>query len=396
MLTQEINDRLTQTGPDTPGGQFLRRYWWPVASLDTLEAESVQPVRLLSENLTLFKDLQGNLGLIGDRCAHRGISMAHGVPQENGLRCAYHGWTYNTAGQVVDMPFEPACLPLQVRSYPVQELGGMVFAYLGPEPAPLLPRWEGLVSDNTVRAITNKLLPCNWLQCIDNALDPVHFEHLHGHYGDYYNRRHGLPQRIQGARHIKIEFDVEEHVIYKRRLVEGEPENSPEWTVGHPMMFPSILSVDRSYQYRIPIDDTHTMHTIYAFRPLQEDEEQQTTVPSREVEVRYSEPFGLVDAPWVDAQDEMAWIGQGPVSDRTREHLVTSDKGLILFHEMILDNIARVERGEDPMGVIRDPEENEPFIVLRRGGYIGGGALRRSGSPPVRNLESDRFAWAGR
>jgi 5,5'-dehydrodivanillate O-demethylase oxygenase subunit len=395
MVTKETNERMTQTGADTPGGRFLRRYWWPIASLDTLDQEPVQPVRLLSEDLTLFKDLRGNVGLIAERCAHRGISLAYGIPQVNGLRCAYHGWIYDTEGRTVDTPFEPTCLHIKIKAYPVQELGGLIFAYLGPEPAPLLPRWEGLVSENTVRAITNKLLPCNWLQCIDNALDPVHFEHLHGHYGDYYNQRHSLPGRIQGARHHKIEFDVEPHIIYKRRLVEGEPENSPEWTVGHPMMFPSILSVDRSYQYRIPIDDTHTMHTIYAFRPLGEGEGPQTTVPSRMEQVRYSGPFGLVDAPWVDLQDEMAWIGQGPVSDRTQEHLASSDKGLILFHDLILENIDKVERGEDPMGVIRDPAENEPFIELRKGGYIGGGALRRTGAP-TRNLESDRFAWAGR
>src|SRR5688572_3518451 len=159
MLTQETNQRLTQTGPVTPGGNFLRRYWFPIAAASDLDKEPVQPVRILSEDLTLFKDLKGNIGLIGERCAHRAISLAYGIPQENGLRCAYHGWTYNTEGKVVNMPFEPACLPLKVKSYPVELMGGVVFAYLGPEPVPLLPRWQGLVSDNTVRAITNKLLP---------------------------------------------------------------------------------------------------------------------------------------------------------------------------------------------------------------------------------------------
>lgn len=140
MITAEQNQLLTQTGPDTPGGKFLRMYWWPIAAGVDLEKEPVQPVRLLSENLTLYKDLKGNVGLIGDRCAHRAISLAYGIPQENGLRCAYHGWTYNTEGRVVDMPFEPACLPLKVKSYSVEVLGGLVFAYLGPEPRPLLPR----------------------------------------------------------------------------------------------------------------------------------------------------------------------------------------------------------------------------------------------------------------
>jgi 5,5'-dehydrodivanillate O-demethylase len=123
MITKEQNDRLTQVGPGTPMGNLLRRYWHPVGTVPELEREPVQPVRLLGENLTLFKSERGDYGLIGDRCAHRAISLAYGIPQVNGLRCAYHGWTYDTAGHVVDMPFEPACLPLKIAAYPVQELG---------------------------------------------------------------------------------------------------------------------------------------------------------------------------------------------------------------------------------------------------------------------------------
>src|SRR4030095_15459821 len=122
MITAELNQRLTQTTAGSPMGALLRRYWWPVAAGQDLDQEPVQPVRLLSEDLTLFRDSSGRLGLIGDRCAHRAISLAYGIPQANGLRCAYHGWTYDTEGHVVDMPFEPACLPLKIKSYAVQEL----------------------------------------------------------------------------------------------------------------------------------------------------------------------------------------------------------------------------------------------------------------------------------
>src|SRR5439155_24673468 len=111
-------------------------------------------VRLLGENLTLYKSERGEIALSGDRCAHRAISLTYGIPQVNGLRCAYHGWTYDTEGHVVDMPFEPACLPLKIKSYPVEALGGLVFAYLGPQPAPLLPRWDLLVQDDMNRTIT--------------------------------------------------------------------------------------------------------------------------------------------------------------------------------------------------------------------------------------------------
>jgi nitrite reductase/ring-hydroxylating ferredoxin subunit len=130
VITAEQNKQLTETGPGTPMGEMLRRYWWPIAATIDLDKEPVQPIRLLSEDLTLFRDEQGRLGLIGDKCAHRAISLAYGIPQENGLRCCYHGWTYDTEGRVVDMPFEPACLPLKIKSYVVEELGGLVWAYL--------------------------------------------------------------------------------------------------------------------------------------------------------------------------------------------------------------------------------------------------------------------------
>jgi 5,5'-dehydrodivanillate O-demethylase len=395
MLTPETNARLTQTGADTPTGQWLRRYWWPIGAVDDLEREPVQPVRLLGEDLTLFRDLAGNVGLIGERCAHRAISLAYGIPQENGLRCAYHGWTYNTAGKVVDMPFEPACLPLKVKSYPTEVLGGIIWTYMGPQPMPLLPRWEALVRTDIARTITFKPLPCNWVQCMDNSMDPVHFEHLHGYYGDYYNRKHHVDAQLHGVRHLKIEFDVFDYGIYKRRLIEGDPEDSDDWTTGHPVLFPYILCVgpgtNFSYQIRVPTDDTHTMHILYSCRPLKEGEAAQTVIPSKRDQVKY-DALGLVDAPNVLPQDEMAWVGQGPVSDRTMEHLVTSDKGVILYHNLILENIEKVQRGEDPLGVIRDPAKNEPFIALKR--ERGSNKMQHSGSQDTYRAGQQRFDFA--
>jgi 5,5'-dehydrodivanillate O-demethylase len=124
MATQEVNERLSLVGPGMPMGSLLRRYWFPLAATADLAQDPVQPVRLLGEDLTLYQDLQGTLGLIGDRCAHRGISMAYGIPQENGLRCAYHGWTCDAEGRTVDTPFEPTCLHMKIPAYPVQEMGG--------------------------------------------------------------------------------------------------------------------------------------------------------------------------------------------------------------------------------------------------------------------------------
>jgi len=369
MLTKAENDRLTQTGADTPTGRWLRRYWWPIAGVAELDEDPVRPVRLMGEDLVLFRSERGEFGLIGDRCAHRGISLAYGIPQVNGLRCAYHGWTYDAEGRTVDTPFEPTCLHMKIPAYPVQELGGLLWTYLGPDPVPLLPRWEALVRTDLVKKLTFKKLPCNWVQCMDNSADPVHFEHLHGYYGDYYNQRHDIPTRLRPGVHQKIAFDEFEYGFYKRRLIEGDPEDADDWTTGHPLIFPYILCVgpgeNYSYQIRVPIDDTNTQHILLNNRPLQPGEAPQESVPVTWQEVQYTK-FGLVDAPVVIQQDEMAWIGQGPISDREHEHLASSDRGVQLYHNLIFQNVDKVERGEDPMGVIRDPAQNEPMISFRR------------------------------
>ena len=332
-------------------------------------------MRLLSEDLTLFRTKNGELGLIGDRCAHRAISLAYGIPQANGLRCAYHGWTYDPTGHVVDMPFEPACLPLKLKAYPVEELAGLIFAYLGPQPAPLLPRWDLLVRTDMNKTITPTVLPCNWLQCMDNSLDPAHFEHLHGVYGNYVMERLGQPPMLHPARHVKIDFEVFEYGIYKRRLLEGQAEDTPDWTVGHPILFPNILAQgnpDRmSFQFRVPVDDAHTLDCIVdAVRPKEGE-------PLWEAPVVRSDPLvrddsGRILATYINRQDEMAWIAQGPITDRTTEHLVTSDKGILLYRRVLLENVERVGRGEDPLGVVRDPAKNFPMIQIRRGSTYAG------------------------
>jgi 5,5'-dehydrodivanillate O-demethylase len=306
-------------------------------------------------------------GLIAERCAHRGISLAYGIPQPNGLRCAYHGWTYDSQGHVVDMPFEPACLPLKIKAYPVQELGGLLFAYLGPEPVPLLPRHELFARDDVDKTIEISPLPCNWLQCMDNSLDPVHYEHLHGIYGNYVAKKQGREPPMHPARHLKIAFDVFKYGIYKRRLMEGESEDCDDWRTGHPILFPNTLLVGDAravrYQIRVPVDDTHTLHFNYNTWPRKNGVPAWEGIPARLTTIY--EPDGAVIADNVFKQDALGWVAQGPISDRTGEHLATSDKGVILYHHMLVEQMEKALRGEDPMGVVRDPEENEPMIPTR-------------------------------
>jgi 5,5'-dehydrodivanillate O-demethylase oxygenase subunit len=368
-LTKEQNERLTQVGPGTPMGKLLRRYWQVVGTAYELDQDPVQPVRLLGEDLVLFRDAAGTLGLVGNRCAHRGISLAYGIPQDNGLRCAYHGWTYNSAGQVVDMPFEPACLPLKIASYPVLELGGLIWTYMGPpETQPLLPRWDLLVRTDLTRQVGAARLPMSFLQAMENSFDPVHFEHLHGVFGNYVMKKLGKPPAMTPARHLKIEFAPFEYGIYKRRLLEGDSEDNEDWTHGHPVLFPNILTVntgaDPMFQIRVPVDDETTMAYWYFTKPLPEGEPPRTTVPVWPNPFR--NPDGTLKGDTTNAQDMLAWVAQGPIADRTQEHLVTSDKGILLYRKTLLEQIEKVERGEDPMGTIRDAATNEPMIELER------------------------------
>lgn len=375
--TNEQNERLTRVGRGTPMGELMRRYWHPVAVVPEFDENPVRKIRLLGEDLTLFRTTAGEYGLVGAACPHRCMSMGYGIPDPRGLRCGYHGWLFDPAGKCLEQPYDDRTNPdakfrdkVTIEAYPVQELGGLVFAYLGPKPAPLLPRWDLLVRDDVVRAVDIQPIPCNWLQCMDNSVDPLHFEFLHAGFGNYQLARLGRPPGMSTARHAKIAFDVFEYGINKRRLLEGESEDAADWMIGHPLLFPSILAVGNDgtagLHFRVPIDDTHTVQVTYSTtHRTEENRDKQITVAYQKI---FDEDGNVIDA--IDTilkQDFVAWVAQGPISDRTQEHLSAGDKGIILYHKMLNDNMDRVARGEDPMGTIRDPAAHEPMIVIQRG-----------------------------
>ena len=374
MATQAENDRLTKIGPGTPMGDLLRRYWQPVGTEAELAKEPVQRVRILGEDLTLFRTERSEYGLVDDRCPHRCMSLEWGIPEECGLRCAYHGWMFDTKGNCIEQPFEELAHPesrfkdeIKIKAYPCEALGGLVFAYFGPAPAPLLPRWDVLLREDLDRVIEIHELPCNWLQCMDNAADPVHFEFLHARFGNYQLKKLGKKLAMAPARHVKIAFDLFKYGIVKRRLLEGEAETSDEWTVGHPLLFPNILAVGGHnapmLQYRVPIDDERTIQ--FGYRTTS----RAPGAAPRPIAVKHSNLFdaqGKIIADNVPSQDMTAWVGQGPISDRTREHLATSDRGVALYHKLLNEQMERIERGEEPMALVRDRAENEPMIDLGR------------------------------
>jgi len=372
MLTAELNEMLTQVTPGTPMGDLLRRYWQPIAAASELEHAWTKRVRLLGEDLVLFRDRQGGLGLIAEQCPHRRASFAHGIPTQEGIRCPYHGWEFNAAGKCLSQPNEPDNPAFREKvattSYPVQELGGLLFAYLGPQPAPLLPRFDGFVAEGTIRMLGRTLLPVNWLQIMENSVDPIHTEWLHGHHYEFQKEQEGVKVAIS-ARHEKIDFREFEFGITKHRLLEGGSEDSDDWRIGHPIVFPNMLAVGNgdeksryySFQIRVPVDNEHTMHLWYnAYVPPEGAQ-----VPKRLTErvhiydVPYRDEKGEFVVDNVDGQDMMAWVTQGAIADRTQENLGSSDKGIAIYRRVLRRELKKMQEGQDPMGVLRDASRNQ-------------------------------------
>jgi 5,5'-dehydrodivanillate O-demethylase len=186
MLTREENEMLTQVGRGTPAGEMLRRYWMPVACAGELTDEKpIKATRLLGEDLVVFRDQTGRYGVVGEQCPHRKASLAFGRVDEEGIRCPYHGWKFDCTGKCLEQPAEPVeggfKDKIKHTAYPVERLGGLLWAYLGPEPRPLLPRWDVLVWEHGKRWVEkHELYRCNWLQPMENSVDPSHLFWLHG------------------------------------------------------------------------------------------------------------------------------------------------------------------------------------------------------------------------
>jgi len=390
MLAQELNEQLTKVAGGTPMGELLRRYWHPVMTMQELERDPVLPVKVLGEELVLFRTEAGSLGLVSKRCPHRGASLEFGFPEGDALRCCYHGWKFDTAGNCIEQPNEMDGVDRRARgklaaAYQVQEMGGLIWAYLGPLPAPLLPRYDLFVREDMDRNIgVTPSLPCNWFATMENSLDPVHLEWLHGHYFNYLMKRKGKPAAINVKKHLQIAFDVFEHGIRKRRLVEGADPQGDDWTRGHPILFPNILAVGASdapeFQIRVPIDETHTKVFWYYARPRAAGAKPQTEVPVWEN--AYKEENGALVVETVNGQDMMAWLTQGDIPNRDVENLGSTDKGILLLRRVVREQMEKVARGEDPLAVVRDEAKNKIIEVPREdyGHYTLSGGMTTSAS----------------
>ncbi len=376
MLDKELNERLSRVGTGTPGGELMRRYWHPVIPASELTPEMPKKrVRLLGEDLVIFRDPDGSYGLVAEQCAHRGCSLYYGFLEDGGIRCPYHGWLYDKSGTCLEQPFEPAqsMMKYTVRqpAYPVQRLAGILFAYLGPQPAPLLPRWDVLAREDGTHFISvQPVINTNWLQAQENSLDPTHVYYLHGHQMVV----QGVNTRNNYRPITNFDFERIEHGIVKRRTYGGDDLNTYQ-EPGHPALFPAHLrhhaegrdghnphdgTMPIDMHLRIPIDDEHTQVIWIGFTPSPDGTwiSPYTEEPPIEYVTLWDEN-GDFHVKTYPSQDSMAWVTSGPIFDRSKERLGAGDRGIAMFRELLAEQIDVVEEGGEPINVFRDPEKNQ-------------------------------------
>ena len=362
MLDQANNQLLTQVGPGTPMGNLLRRYWMPVAAVSEFEGQSIKPVRLLGEDLTLYRDLGGTFGLVDRHCPHRRADLTYGFVEQGGLRCNYHGWLFDEHGRCTEQPYEDLCWPqahfkdkIRIASYPVEAKGGLLWAYLGPEPVPLVPDWEPFSWTNGFVQIVFADVACNWFQCQENSIDPLHFEWMHMNWSVRLEDRLGP----YSPRHLKLAFEEFDYGFIYRRIREGMSEEDLLWKVGRVCLWPNALFTGDHFEWRVPVDDHHTLSVTWAFSRVPREQEPyvQQRIPAWHGPVR-DEESGRWIASHIMNQDFIAWVGQGTLADRTQEHLGPSDRGILMLRKRFLSDLELIARGEDPKAIIRDPEQN--------------------------------------
>jgi 5,5'-dehydrodivanillate O-demethylase len=361
MLSHEENELLVRVARGTPMGEMLRRYWHPVGVSQEVTAKP-RRVKILGEELVLYRGKSGTPALMQLRCAHRSLALDYGRVEGDSLRCAYHGWLYDRTGQCLAQPAEPEGSSfkekIKLKSYRVEEYSGLVFGYLGPDPAPVLPLYDVLRMENGVKGIQVRNVNANWFNHVENIVDVSHLAWLHGYaYPSY------------GAKPVTYHWERQEYGADNVMVIDGS--NDPNDTHVSCYGFPTVNRFNvspvkpggeqvRTVLYRVPVDDSSTLLYFVRFCP---SDRSSFTVSSR------MDPPGqykALESDWwgidVSDQDRMAIEQQGIIADRPNEHLGVSDGGLILMRKMMRDSLDAIAEGKDPLCVIRDPaKQNVDF-----------------------------------
>jgi phthalate 4,5-dioxygenase len=405
MLRKEQNDLLTLTGPGTPCGKLFRSYWLPVLLAEELPDNDCPPVRvkLLSERLLAFRDSEGRLGLIDEFCAHRGVSLWFGRNEEAGLRCPYHGWKYDVTGQCIEVPSEPEesgfCQRVKLKSYPLVERGGVLWTYMGePEKQPLLPEWEFATVPPRHRYISKRTQESNWLQALEGGIDSSHVSFLHrgdlntdplfkGAKGNQYNMADSRPVfevvESAGGLYIGARRNAENDQYYWRIT---------QWVMPSFTMIAPRGTHSVHGHFWIPIDDENCWTWSFDYHPIREltDAEVAAMKDGKSIYVKFVpgtwRPLANKDNDYlidraaqkagktysgvegIAMQDASLQESMGPIVDRAKENLVSTDNGIIMSRHRLLRSVKALnDKGEVPPGV--DPAHQKvrsAAVVLPR------------------------------
>ena len=403
MLTKEENRLITLTGPGTPGGALMRCYWHPVALADELPPGGAPvPLKILGEELVLFRDDRGRPGLLGLLCSHRCADLSYGRVEDGGLRCLYHGWLYDIGGRCLEQPAEPpeSRYKDEIRhlAYPVTERAGLLLAYLGQGEPPLLPSYEFFTATPEHRYLQKTVMACNYLQALEGDIDPAHLSILHRSL-----RRRPLGRKdartVPGSDQAsatflrqdprpkleseRTDFGVRNYAIRDagdgRRYVRINNFIMPNKVaaVGNE----GRLGEGYTIHWHVPVDDENHVRFDFFFnrvRPVARDRYEQEFA-SELIENRYrrnkrnrylqdresmkTDNFSGMGDHYA-AQDAFATETPGPIHDRSREHLGASDVCIVAARRRLLDAVASVQAGRDPIHVVRDPAHDDMSHIV--------------------------------
>ncbi len=362
MLSDAKSRQLMEVGEGTPMGELLRRYWHPVAAVSEFDGKETKALRLMGENLVLFKDRGGNYGLLDRHCPHRRADLSYGFVEDCGLRCNYHGWLYDHDGNCTAQPYDDTVNTdttfrdsVKIKSYPVKELRGLLWAYMGPQPAPVLPNWEPFTWDNGFVQIVFSEIPCNWFQCQENSIDPVHFEWMHANW----TKRLKGDEGGYAPTHLEIDFQEFDYGFTYHRLREDTTKENELWTVGRVCLWPNALFTGGHFEWRVPIDDDNTLSVGWFFNRVPSEKEPyvQKSIPYWTSPIKDPETGRWITS-HVMNQDFVAWVGQGTLADRTQENLGNSDKGIAMIRKRYFDDMELIRNRQDPKAILRDESQN--------------------------------------
>ncbi|TAK88609.1 MAG: aromatic ring-hydroxylating dioxygenase subunit alpha [Betaproteobacteria bacterium] len=395
MLTAEQNERVTRIEPNTPCGKLLRRYWQPVSLVEELpEKRPVKAVRVLGQDFVVFRDQAGRYGMLDRACPHRGADLAFGRLENGGIRCLFHGWLFDVTGQCLEMPAEPAnstfCQRIKQASYPILEKNGVLFGYLGTGTPPAMPRFDCFVAPSEYTFAFKGLMECNWLQALEVGIDPAHASYLHRFESDedagqaygkqFRDTSAGSTISITKVMRESIRPEIQVHQKdYGMQLVSLRRLSSEQTHVRITnLVFPQAFVIPMSSemtitQWHVPVDDTscywYAIFTSFG-RPVDKETMRNQRLelyelPAYKARRNKSNNYGYdVDEQRrdtytgmghdINVHDNWAVESQGPIQDRTREHLGSTDKAIAAYRRLLIDAIEKTSVGEPVPMVINE------------------------------------------